>query len=307
MFFGILLVLTLVLFLLLFSIYVYTFRRVGKGHREVAEMKKIKYKELYPEIADNVRRVSKEDYEDVETVSYDGLKLCGKLKVVSEDRPVIIFFHGYKSTPFRDFSGGYGYAQKRDYNVLMVFQRAHGESEGKSITFGIKESYDAVSWVKWCKERFGKNVKIILMGVSMGASTVIMASGRDRLKGVSGIVADCGYTSPKEVLCHVIKKRGLPLKISYWFVRLGAKLFAGFDPEEYSSKEAVKCGDTPILLIHGTKDSFVPMHMSEAVREVNPGICTHLYVEGANHGLSYYENTKDYEKALDEFLKSVGI
>lgn len=291
-----------IIVLISFGAYLYTFRRPGKNHGEVAEMKEIRYEELYPEIADNVKKVSSGEYEGVETLSFDGLKLKGKLKFVSEERPVIIFFHGYKSSPFRDFSGGYGYCEKRGYNSLLVFQRAHGESEGKSITFGVKESYDAISWVDWCRKRFGENVKIILMGVSMGASTVVMASGRGDLKNVSAIVADCGYSSPKEILCHVIKRRGFPLKISYWFVRLGAKLFAGFDPEEYSSLDASRKGNIPILLIHGTKDSFVPLEMSERVRLANPERCTYLYVEGANHGLSYYEDTSEYENALDKFL-----
>lgn len=300
-----LLAILIMFFMISFGTYLYTFKRPGENHREVAEMKAIRYEDLYPDIADNIKKVSMAEYEDVETISYDGLKLRGKLKFVSSKKPVIIFFHGYKSSPFRDFSGGYGYSEKRGYNALLVFQRAHGESEGKSITFGIKESYDVISWVKWCRERFGENVKILLMGISMGASTVVMASGRDALENVKGIVADCGYSSPKEILCHVIKRRGLPLKVSYFFVRLGAKLFAGFDPEEYSSKEAVKFTNVPILLIHGKEDGFVPCEMSENVRRENIEKCTHLYVDGANHGLSYYEKKEDYENALDEFLKNI--
>lgn len=291
-----------VFFALVFAIYLYTFARPSKNHREVAEMKAIRYEELYPQIVNNVKKVSEGEYEDAETVSYDGLKLRGKLKLGSEGSPVILFFHGYKSSPFRDFSGGYGYCIKRGYNALLVYQRAHGKSEGKSITFGVKESYDVISWVKWCRERFGENVRIILMGVSMGASTVIMASGREISENVTGIVADCGYSSPEDILRHVIKKRGLPLKLSYPVVRLSAKMFAGFDPEEYSSYEAIRKSDIPILLIHGTGDGFVPFEMSEKVRGERPDGCKCLYVDGANHGLSYYENTNEYENTLDEFL-----
>ena len=91
--------------------------------------------------------------------------------------------------------------------------------------------------------------------------------------------------------------------ISYALTKLAAILFGGFNPEAYSSQIAAENLKIPLLLIHGTKDGFVPAEMSEKVMKVCKGECTLLKVEGANHGLSYYNDTKSYKEALDKFTR----
>lgn len=116
-------------------------------------------------------------YEDVWITSSDGLKLHGKCYVSTPDAPVQIMFHGYKSGAERDFCGGLQVAVQGGFNVLLVDQRAHGKSEGKCLTFGVKERYDCLAWINYAIERFGRDTKIFLYGMSMGAATVLMASG----------------------------------------------------------------------------------------------------------------------------------
>ncbi len=64
---------------------------------------------------------------------------------------------------------------REGHNVLMIEERAHLESEGHTITFGIKERYDALDWIRYALQRFGEDTRIILVGISMGAATVLMA------------------------------------------------------------------------------------------------------------------------------------
>ena len=242
-------------------------------------------------------------YEDVYISSYDGLKLHAKLYTGSSPAaPVQILFHGYKSGAERDFCGGLQFAREGGYNVLLVDERAHGKSEGKCLTLGIKERYDCLSWVNYAVERFGAETKILLYGMSMGATTVLMATGLDLPKNVVGVAADCGYTSPSAIVKKVLADAHAPVFLLYPLARLCGLVYGGFDVEEASAPEALAKCKIPALFVHGGDDRFVPCDMG---RE-NYAACASDYkrlliVPGAGHGLSYMLDKKAYLDALHEF------
>lgn len=245
-------------------------------------------------------------YEDVWISSHDGLRLHGKFYAAKPDAPVQIMFHGYKSGAERDFCGGLQIAVQGGFNVLLVDQRAHGKSEGKYLTFGVKERYDCLDWVNYAVSRFGSDTKILLYGMSMGASTVLMAGGLELPKNVVGIVADCGYSSPSAIIKQVLRDNHCPLFPVYYLTRLGGILFAGFDLESASATEAMEHCKVPVLFIHGGDDRFVPCRMGKENYEhcaaENKRL---LIVPDAGHGISYMLDRETYLATLDEFLKSV--
>lgn len=244
-------------------------------------------------------------YEKVTTTSRDGIKLVGRYYHVKDDAPVSIIFHGYRSNIGTDCNGGYYLSVKNGYNVLVVYQRGHRESGGKTITFGVKERYDCLDWISYVNERFGEDTPILLMGLSMGAATVLMAAGLELPSNVKGVMADCGYSSPKEILQEVIKQMKYPLRLTYFFVRMSARIFGHFDPEEASAVEALKNAKVPVLIIHGDDDRFVPSRMSRDNYEACASQKEILIVPGAGHGLSYCVDAKAYEKAVQEFIDKV--
>ena len=174
-----------------------------------------------------------------------------------------ILFHGYRGDAERDLSKGIERCFKLNRNALIVDLRGIGESEGNVITFGIKERKDCLTWINFAIKEFGNNVEIIITGISMGAATVMMASSMDLPKNVIGTLADCGYSSPKDIIKKVIKQIHLPTFIFYPLIKLGAKLFGKFNLEEYSPYESVQKSKVPIIFIHGNVDNFVPCDMSE--------------------------------------------
>ena len=119
---------------------------------------------------------------------------------------------------------------------LIIFASSDNGVLVAVITFGIKEHRDCLSWVDYMVKRWPDR-KIILTGISMGAATVVMAAGEPLPENVIGVLADCGYTSPKEIICEVIRQMKLPPKLSYPFVKLGAKIFGKFDLEEITPVE----------------------------------------------------------------------
>ena len=246
-------------------------------------------------------------YEDVFITSFDGLRLHAKFYAASERKaPVQIMFHGYKSSAERDFCGGLREGIDGGFNVLLVDQRAHGESEGKYLTFGVNERFDCLSWASYAAERFGNDVKIYLYGISMGASTVLMASALPLPKSVSGIVADCGYTSPKAIICSVLRDHHVPAAPGYAVAKRGARLFCGFDLDSASAPDALRRSHIPVLFIHGDDDRFVPCRMSRENFEASAAEHKKLLiVHNAGHGLSYMLDRPAYLSALHEFLVAI--
>lgn len=241
-------------------------------------------------------------FQQLEITSFDGLKLRGRFYEYAPGAPIEMMFHGYRGDSERDMPGGVQRCFKLGRSALLIDQRCAGDSEGKTITFGINEHRDCLQWVDYVVERFGPDVKIILTGISMGASTVLMAAGRPLPANVIGVIADCGYSSPKEIIQIVIRKMGLPVKPSYPFVKLAARLYGGFRLESYSPMEAVKQATVPIIFIHGQDDDFVPCWMSEQMYEACTARKRLLTIPGAGHGLACLADPEGYYQALREFF-----
>ena len=238
-------------------------------------------------------------HEDVEILSTDGLKLRGKYFEYEKDAPIELLFHGYKGNAERDLCGGVERCFRLGRSVFIIDQRASGNSEGHVITFGIKESSDCYEWVKYVSERFGKDRKIIIGGISMGAATVMMATRYPLPENVVCVLADCGYTSPKEIIQKVVRDMKLPVKLLYPFIRLGALLYGRFDLEETSAMENMQKCTVPVVFVHGDNDAFVPYEMSVRLHEA----CTSekkilITIPGAGHGLAFPVDRDGYVNQL---------
>ncbi|MBQ5867590.1 MAG: alpha/beta hydrolase [Oscillospiraceae bacterium] len=241
-------------------------------------------------------------HEDVYITSFDGLKLHGRYYEYAPGAPMELMFHGYRGNADRDLCGGVQrcFALKR--SALVVDQRASAGSDGNVITFGIKEHRDCRAWVDFAVKKFGPDVKIILTGISMGASTVLMAAGEPLPAQVKGVLADCGFSSAKAIIHKVIRQLKLPPKLVYPFIRLGAILYGGFDPECYSAVEAVKHATLPTIFFHGADDDFVPAEMSQENFDACAAKKELVTIDGAGHGLSYPVDPEGYLQALRDFF-----
>lgn len=241
-------------------------------------------------------------HEDMSITSFDGLTLFGKYYEYAPGAPIELMFHGYRGSAERDLPGGVQRCFKLGRSALIVDQRCSGNSEGHVITFGIREHRDCLAWVDHMLQRFGPDVKIILTGISMGASTVLMAGGTELPKNVIGILADCGYSSAREIIRVVIRQMGLPVGISYPFVKLGAKLYGHFDLEETSPTEMLQHCKVPVIFFHGEADDFVPCQMSRLNYEACSSRKQLVTIPGAGHGLSYPVAPELYLRSLREFF-----
>ena len=240
--------------------------------------------------------------EHFEITSFDGLKLRGIYYEYAPGAPIEIMFHGYRGCAERDLPGGVQRCFRVGRSALLVDQRGGGRSEGSTISFGINERKDCLKWIDFVIGKFGPDVKIILTGISMGAATVMMAAGEDLPENVIGVLADCGYSSPKEIILKVIGEMGLPPKLSYPFAKLAARLFGHFDLEETSPVEALKKCKVPVIFYHGEADDFVPCDMSRACFNACTSRKQLVTIPGAGHGLSYAVEPDRYVETLKAFF-----
>lgn len=261
------------------------------------------YEEFRTEMVNWQKALRKMDCEEIEITSRDGLTLRGKYYEYEKGAPLEIMFHGYRGNAERDLSGGVERCFTLKRNTLIVSQRAHGDSDGHVITFGYKEKLDCLDWIKFANERFGKDQRIIITGISMGASTVLLAAGEELPENVLCVLADCGYSSARAIICKILRQMNLPVLLLYPIIRLGALIFGGFDPDKAEPIEAVCRTKIPIIFVHGDDDDFVPCYMSQEMYDLCPTEKAFFIAKGAGHGLAFPKDQSGYYKAVGDFEK----
>ena len=178
--FLILMILFVILVIITVGVYYIAFHSPNKTQNDDFSISHSEQMDLVrDEIIEMIKATHQMPFERVETVSDDGLKLRGRYYHTKDGAPVVIGFHGYRGTPARDFSGGTQLYLQAGFNLLMIEQRSHCSSEGHTITFGVRERYDGLCWIRYVREHCGADTRIILAGISMGAATVLMMSGLD--------------------------------------------------------------------------------------------------------------------------------
>ncbi len=285
-----------------------TMKRCNAKVERTMKMAGTDWTRYFPLIEERKEHLLAQPHEEIHLESDDGLMLhatwfpgCG-----ADAHKVVICFHGYTSKGMSDYIGLSDYYLRHGYGMLLVDERAHGESEGKYIGFGCLDRYDALKWMRWVIEWEGEDVQILLHGTSMGASTVLMASGLTLPKQVKGIVSDCAFTSPKYVFTHVLHSMyHLPAFPMIPISDAVNKKKAGYGLDECNAAREVRKAKVPILFIHGDADTFVPCRMCDEIYENCASPKKKLIIKGAAHAESYYKDTAAYEQALDEFTEDL--
>ena len=255
--------------------------------------------DYYPLIKAGADYITSRTYEEHTIKSFDGLKLYGRYLKNGDSKKTVMLFHGYRSRGEKDFSGSFKYYVECGFNVFIADQRSHGKSEGKLITFGVKESRDVISWLDYSDDK-----EIFIIGLSMGSATVQFSARFEMPENVKGIIADCGFDSPEKIIRKVAKQNfhinGFLLMPA---LNVLCKIFGGFSVYKVSSEKALKNLKVPILFIHGTADDFVSHYMSVSSFDAANEPKFMCSVDGAPHGMSYLVDTKKVQKAFNDFIK----
>lgn len=280
--------------------------RRAKPDMTVAEnLEQSQYAGIKDDILQGVAWLRAQPVRQLYVESYDGLRLHAQFVPRENAKGTILFFHGYRSSWAIDFAVSLPFYHAQGYNLFIVDQRAHGGSEGRFITFGVRERYDVLSWATYAGQMLGAEHPLFLAGLSMGAATVMMASCFAFPANVRGIVADCGYTEPYAIMKHVMRSYmpHAPAGPVLAVTNVGTKLIAGYGLHEASALDAVAHAKYPILFIHGKADTFVPCQMSQQAYDACTSEKTIVLVDGAEHGRSYLTDRPRVQSALENFLE----
>ena len=234
-------------------------------------------------------------YEEVNFESADGIKLNGWFIPNNKSKSAIIVMHGYPA----DKANLLGVAQflAKDFNVFLFDFRYFGKSEGKYTTIGFLERNDLIGVINYLEKE--KNINNIgLYGFSLGGAVALMT----KHKNVKAIVADSSYARLTDIVKNIYRIFSI-LKIPLTYLtKIYSILFLKINIEEINPVDTIKNIKIPILLIHGEKDSLIPVNEAYLLHDANKK--SELWiVKNAEHGVTHTINPAKYEKKVIEFFK----
>jgi len=195
-------------------------------------------------------------YEDILFITIDKLTLHGWWIPAPGSIHTIVFLHGFHGSMDPDLK----YApsiHNAGYNILMFDFRAHGRSDGTTITLGALEVQDVNTAVEYALKRGSK--KIGLLGFSMGGRTALLAAS-DSNQVIRAIVSDGGPLNLTVAILHRMKEKGIPWGLRHLLcgslllglsIRTGKNLFRINPVCNYTIYSKI-----PILLIHAEFDHY---------------------------------------------------
>lgn len=231
--------------------------------------------------------------------SEDGLTLRARYYPNGASKRVAVTVHGWRSAPWWDYGGTFEMLYNAGYAVLAISQRALFESDGRYVTYGVREQKDLRDWISLLLKRYGDDLSIALFGVSMGATTVLLATGERLPKQVKCAVSDCAFTDAAS-LFRTTAKGWLP--ISRLCVDLVLRLHCGVSYFRSNAVKAVAGSVTPTFFIHGDADEVVPYPMMEKLYRACAAPKECRTVPGALHGEAYATDPEGYAAHILPFL-----
>jgi len=249
--------------------------------------------------------VAKQDFEPMNMIARDGTNLSGYfLSTPEPTNKLVILAHGYLGNAKQMGLYGQYYYEELGYNLFMPDARGHGKSGGEYYGFGWPDRLDLVDWTKRLVKNLGSDTDIVYHGLSMGAATVLMASGEEDLPPqVNAIIADSPYESVYKLFAYQMNRMfhlpAFPLLDS---TSLLTKVRAGYLLKEASALTQVEQTTVPIMYIHGKADTFIPMTMSEDLYKHTASDSELFLVDGANHGEAFALYKDGYKNSVQQFL-----
>ena len=261
--------------------------------------------DILEQVRINAEKLEARPLETVELTATDGTKLIGHWLDNSNAKRIIIAMHGWRSGWSQDFGSIADFWFDSGCSILFAEQRGQGSSGGDYMGFGLLERHDCLEWINWVNQKTESNLPLYLGGISMGASTVMMTLGLEVPKNLRGVIADCGFTSPRAIWRHVIhNKFHLPFGIYGAVADDMCKKKLMINSNECTCPDVLSETKIPVLFIHGTDDKFVPIEMTYENYKACASEKQLLVVPGAEHGMSYFVDRKAYESAVTDFFNT---
>ena len=262
------------------------------------------YEKTRPQMLIACDEMNKKETEIVEITSFDGLTLRGRY-FDNNSNKTVIFFHGLRTEPTLLFSVVALRLYNEGYNILYVYSRGHGISDGKYTSYGYHEKKDALAWVEYVNKVKGCN-NIYLYGASMGATTIALASPNLDPNIVKGLVIDAAYTTVDELIGHLSKLYHIPTGFFMGLVRWFGKIILKVNFREDDTRISLASNKIPALFTQGSKDNVVIIDFFNDNYDKCASTKQKILVEGAGHAIALTYGGEPVIKQLITFLNTNG-
>lgn len=240
---------------------------------------------------------------DVAFASSDGIALSGWWQDGDPEMPTVIFVHGLNRSR-QELLERAALAHERGFSILLFDLRNHGNSGNGMTTLGVHETRDVCAASEFVRQR--RPGPQVLWGVSLGASTALLATGR--CSGFAAVVSDSAFLSLRQTIAHhfTLLFRLPSFPVANLIVALTGWR-AGIDPDEGNVEDAVrKAGPLPVLFVAGGADRRMPPDVAERLAAASTSPLSKVYVvPGAGHGEAFQHDRSGYISAVFGFLTRV--
>lgn len=260
------------------------------------------FKRYTPEF---IASLNKEEFIVRSQYGYDihGLILRNEISEREENKTkVAVLSHGYTSGKLV-MAGYASILMDLGFTCVVYDQRNHGENDKSVVTtMGYCEAHDLSTVLDWVYEYFGKDVRVLTYGESMGSATVLSHLEIDDRPVMT--IADCGYSDLTDLSKYLLKQvYHMPIWPILPIASIMVKLLGHFKIKDVSPRRGVIKAKTPILFCHGEKDSFVPTFMSQEMVKLGNGVREIYLCPGAEHAQSYSIDHERYRKVVTDFIE----
>ena len=232
--------------------------------------------------------------------SKDGLKLVGEWFDYGFDRTVIIL-PGRRETLIYSYYYANPYKES-GVNVLVIDQRAHGLSEGKYSTGGIKEAEDVGLWMDYMHKEHHQKY-IYLHGICVGTCVATMVSTKYKTDYLKAVILDSAFISYKEIYKNHYLESGHKLFPVYYQIWFWFKFFTKCNINDSNPEMYMPNFDLPVLFVWGTKDVYCLPEKSKILFEKCASKQKEIeWFEGAEHSRVRLSNEEHYDGLVSDFL-----
>ncbi len=236
------------------------------------------------------------------TVKSGDVEIPAEYHPLENHKGIAIMSHGYGQNRYILIPQA-EILRKEGYSIIMYDQRHFGASKAPCCSFGLNESDDLIALINWAKNRSGENTRIIVLGVSMGAMTLMTALGKT--DKIDAAIADCGPARMTEIydpFYKAILKRSNPV-LEEVSAKKAARL--GIDVSKITPIDGVKKSDKPILVIQSEGDSLVTVSTAKEILASSRSKLSDIRIfPDVEHALSitFFD---EYSSAIHHFLEKV--
>ena len=233
--------------------------------------------------------------------SPNGYSISGIYLKPLETKNTVIICHGVTENKINSMRYARMF-ERLGFNAVVYDHRRHGESEGKTTSYGHYEKFDLQAVVTTIRNIIGPDAILGIHGESMGAVTTLLYAGT-LSDEADFYVSDCAFSNFPELLKRIFEHT-IPVDAKYTLplADFFMKIRDGYSVKEVMPIDAVKNIEHPVLFVHSAPDDFIPSTMSEELYEAKPEPKMIKIFEQGAHAKSFNEAPGDYEQTVAKFL-----